>query len=132
MQPVSIGGIERLKLNKFSREGIDAEFGIKIKNPNKMSIIVYPSEFDGTVNNISVGKIKLYKKVKIKGRSDETEIFYVKSDFSKLNFGDIANILPIVASGNANLNLKGNIRAGKWYFKKKFPVEFTKTISLKQ
>ena len=129
---LSISGIENPKLHQLSREGLDAEFGMRIKNPNKMSIMVYPSEFDGTVNNISVGKIKLYKKVKIKSNSDEAETFYVKCDFSKLGFGELANILPLVTSGNATITLKGNIKAGKWFYKKKFPVEFTKKINLKQ
>ncbi|MBI3501093.1 MAG: LEA type 2 family protein [Bacteroidetes bacterium] len=129
---LSIGGIEKPKLHKLSREGIDAEFGMKIKNPNRMNVVVYPSEFDGTLNGISIGKIKLYRKVRIKGNSDETEIFNVKSDFSKMGFGDIANVLPIISSGNATLTLKGTLRAGKWYYKKKFPVEYSKAINLKQ
>ena len=129
---LSISGIEKPKLNKLSKEGLDAEFGIKINNPNSMGITVYRSEFEGTVNGIDIGKINLYKKVKIKSRSDETETFYVKSDFSKLGLDGIMKILPIVSSGNATLALKGNLRAGKWFYKKKFPVEFTKTINLKQ
>ena len=128
---LSFSGIEKPKLNKLSREGMDAELSVRIKNPNKMSITVYPSEFDGTVNNISVGKIKLYKKVKIKGNSDDAETFFIKSDFSKLGFGELANILPIVATGNATLTLKGTLRAGKWFYKKNIPVAFTKTINLK-
>lgn len=129
---LSISGIEKPKLNNLSKEGIDAEFGIKIKNPNSMGVTVYRSEFEGTINGIDIGKINLYKKVKIKRNSDETETFYVKTDFSKLGLDGIMKILPIISSGNATLALKGNLRAGKWFYKKKFPVEFSKTINLKQ
>jgi len=130
IQPVSIGGVENPKLNKLSREGIDAEIGMKIINPNRMRIVVFPSEFDAMINDLSVGKIKLDRKVRIKANSDETETFHIVSDFSKLGFGDIAKILPIVSSGSATIYLKGNIKAGKWCYKKKFPVELKKTISL--
>lgn len=132
IQPLSITGIDKPQVNQLSTAGIDAELGMKINNPNKMSIVVFPSEFEATVNDISVGKVKLYKKVRIKMKSDKVENFRVKSDFSKLGFNDIGKIIPIVTSGTAKIYLKGNIRAGKWFFKKKFPVEFTKTISLKQ
>ena len=97
-----------------------------------MSVIVFPSEFDGTVNGISVGKIKLDKRVKIKRNSDEVESFHINSDFSKLGFLDITSIMPILNSGSAKLTLKGNLRAGKWFYRKKIPVEFTKVINLKQ
>lgn len=129
---LSISGIEKPKVNKLSQEGIDAEFGMKIKNPNKMSIVVFPSELEGTVNGISVGKIKLKKKVRIKRNSDEVETFHISSDFSKRGFEDIANVIQIVSSGSAKLTLKGNLKAGKWFYRKKFPVEFTKVINLKQ
>lgn len=130
IQPVTIGGVENPKLKKLSREGIEADFDMRIKNPNNMRITVFPSQFEATINDISVGKVKLTKKVRIKANSDEKETFHIKSDFSKLGFGDITKVMPIVSSGNANIYLKGNIRAGKWFYKKKFPVELKKTISL--
>lgn len=130
IQPVTMGGVESPKLHKLSREGIEAEFGMKIKNPNNIGITVFPSEFDATINEISVGKIKLHKKVRIKANSDETETFHIKSDFSKLGFGDMAKVLPVVSSGKATIYLKGEVKAGKWYYKKKFPVELKKNISL--
>lgn len=132
LQPCTIGGLEKPKLNKLSREGIDAELCMRIKNPNRMGVVVFPSEFEGSVNGISIGTVKLTKKVRIKASSDEIQSFHIKSDFSKLGLGDITKILPIVSSGSATLALKGYIKAGKWYYKKKFPVEFTKTINLKQ
>lgn len=132
LQPCTIGGIEKPKLNKLSREGIDAELFLRIKNPNRIGVVVFPSEFEGSVNGINVGKVKLTRKVRIKATSDEVESFRIKGDFSNLGLGDITKILPIVSSGSATLTLKGYIKAGKWYYKKKFPVEFTRTINLKQ
>jgi len=130
LQPVTIGGVENPKLKKLSREGIEADFDMRIKNPNKMKITVFPSEFETTINDISVGKVGLTKKVRIKANSDEKETFHIKSDFSKLGFGDLAKVMPMVSSGRATIYLKGNVRAGKWFYKKKFPIELKKTISL--
>lgn len=130
IQPVTIGGVENPKLKKLSREGIEADFDMRIKNPNNMRITVFPSQFEATINDISVGKVKLTKKVRIKANSDEKETFHIKADFSKLGIGDITKVMPIVSSGKASIYLKGNVRAGKWFYKKRFPVDMKKTISL--
>jgi LEA14-like dessication related protein len=130
IQPVTIGGIENVKLHKLSREGIEFDLGIKIKNPNKIGITVFPASFALTINDIDAGNIKLNKKVKIKGNSDEVLIFQIKSDFSKLRLEDITKVLSIISSKSATIYIKGEIKVGKWYYRKKIPVEMMKTISL--
>jgi LEA14-like dessication related protein len=130
IQPVTIGGIENPQVKTLSMQGADFTFGMKIKNPNKMGVTVFPTSFDATVNGIDIGKVKLDKKVRIKGNSDGISEFHVKSDFTKLGMADIANTLSMVASKRANVNLKGYVKVGKWYYKKKFPVELTKSINL--
>ena len=130
LQPVTMGDVENPHLISLSKAGVEFEFGMKIKNPNHIGVTVFPSSFDATVNGMDAGKIKLDKKVRIKANSDESPVFHIKSNFSKLGLADIANILPMIASKRADITLKGNIRVGKWYYKKKFPVELQKTISL--
>lgn len=132
LEPVTIGAIENVRVKNLSREGIEVDFGVKIKNPNKIAVTVFPSEFDATVNGIDMGKIKLHKRVRIKAYSDTISEFHVKSDFSKLGLIGMANILPMLSSKKADILLKGNLRVGKWYYKRTFPVEFKRTISLSQ
>ena len=130
LEPVTMGGVENPKLKNISREGIEFDFGMKIKNPNKVRVTVFPSEFDATVNDISIGKIKLTRKVRIKANSDGVSEFSVKSDFSKLGLGDVTKVLSIVTSKSASITVKGDIKAGKWFYKKRFPVDIKKTIPL--
>ena len=130
LQPVTMGGVENVHLKKLSNEGVEFDFSMKIKNPNNIGVKVFPSSFDATVNGMNVGKIKLTKRVKIKANSDESPVFHVKSDFSKLNVADIANVIGLVASKRADVSLKGNVRVGKWYYKRKFPIDLKKSINL--
>lgn len=130
LQPVTVGGVENTKLKKLSREGIEFEFGLKIKNPNSIGVTVYPSSFEIILNDIELGTVKLNRKVKIKARSDDTPVFQMASDFSKLGLGDLARIMPILTSKSATVSVKGYVKVGKWYYKKKFPVEFRKNIGL--
>jgi LEA14-like dessication related protein len=130
IEPVTIGGIQNTNVKSLSPAGVDFSFGMKIKNPNKMGVTVFPASFDANVNGIDVGKVKLSKKVKIKAKSDDVAEFNIKSDFSKLGIGELGNIISMVASKSATVTLKGEIKVGKWYCKKKFPIELTKTINL--
>lgn len=130
IKPVTIGGVENPVVKTLSTKAADFTFGMKILNPNSMGIIVYPSTFDATVGGIDIGKIKLTKKVKIKANSNGIPEFHVKSDFSKLGMADVANVIAMVASKSGTVSLKGDVKVGKWYYKKRFPVEFKKTINL--
>jgi LEA14-like dessication related protein len=131
-QPLTMGGVEQPTIKTLSKEGIEGDFGMKIKNPNKMAVTVFPSTFDATVNDISVGKVKLNKRVRIKGSSDEVSTFQIKSDFSQVSLNQLPQLLSLAMGKNASIHLKGNLRAGKWYYKKKFPVELQKIIPLSQ
>lgn len=132
IQPVTIGGVNNVHLISLSREGIEFEFDMKINNPNSVGVTVFPSSFDANINDINVGKIKLANRARIKANGDHTSTFRIKSDFSKLGLNDILKALPIVSSKSATISLKGDIRAGKWFYKKRFSVELKKNISLSQ
>jgi LEA14-like dessication related protein len=130
IQPVTIGGVQNAKVKSLSTAGVDFTFDMKIKNPNKMRITVFPTFFDASVNGIDAGKIKIDKKVRIKANSDDIAEFHVKSDFSTLGLANIASVISMVSSKSATVTLKGDVKAGKWYYRKKFPVEFKKQINL--
>ncbi|MBI4931389.1 MAG: LEA type 2 family protein [Bacteroidetes bacterium] len=130
IQPVTISGVSNVKLISLTKEGVEFDFDMKINNPNSVSVNVFPSSFDANVNDINAGHVKLTKKTKIKAKGEHTSTFHIKSDFSKLGFGDIAKILPMVSSKSAALSLKGDVKVGKWFYKKKFPIELKKTVSL--
>lgn len=130
IKPATIGGIENPKVKELSTSGADFTFDMRIKNPNSVGVTVFPSFFDATVNGIAIGKVRLDKKVKIKANSDNTSEFHIKSDFTKVSLADIANVISMVSSKSATVTLKGEVKVGKWYYKKRFPIEFKKSINL--
>ena len=130
IEPVTIGGVQNTNVKSLSMAGVDFSFDMKIKNPNKMSVIVFPTSFDSNVNGIDAGQVKLDKKVRIKAKSDDIATYNLNSDFSKLGMAELANIISMVSAKSAVVTLKGDVVVGKWYYKKRFPVEFKKTINL--
>jgi LEA14-like dessication related protein len=122
-----VTGVKDFKLTKMSQEGIEADVIIGIKNPNDMGFSIYPSEFDVTVAGIRVGKAKLYKRVKIKAHAEKDYVFKLRSSLKDINLMDASN-LATKKSGVIQLN--GDLKAGKFYVKKRFPVNIREKIDL--
>ncbi len=120
-------GIKGFKVNKLDLSGIDADIIIGIKNPNEMGFSIYPSEFDVTVSGINLGKAKLHKRVHIDGNAEKDYTFNLKSSFKDMN---MMEVMKLAGSGGVKgtISVKGDIKAGKFYLKKKFPVNEKHTV----
>jgi hypothetical protein len=66
-------------------------------------------------------KAKLKKRVHIDGNSEKDYAFNLKSSFKDMNMMDV---MKLAGSGglHGNVTVKGDLKAGKFYLKKKFPV----------
>jgi LEA14-like dessication related protein len=129
-QDVTFMGIENVKVTSMSQQGIEAEITARIKNPNNKSFTIYKSDLDATLNGMNAGKARLSKNVRIKAKSEQTYVFKIKSDFSSLSLAELPKLLAIAKSKNAKVGLKGNLKAGKIFIKKSFPVDMTKNVPL--
>ena len=129
-QEVTFSSLESMKMLKLSPNGVEAEIKAKIKNPNNTSFTIYKSEMDVTINGMITGKAHLEKNVRIKKNSEDTYLFMIKSDFSSLSITDIPKIIAMAMSKNVKIGLKGNLKAGKLFLKKNFPVDITKSVPL--
>ena len=129
-QEVTFSGIENVKIITLSQQGAEVEITARIKNPNKESFTVYPADLDVMLGGINAGKAHMSGRVKIKGRSEEAYTFKIKSDFSKLSFSDLPKLISMASSKNVKIGLKGNLRVGKLFVKKSYPVEMNQSVPL--
>ncbi|MCW3076903.1 MAG: hypothetical protein JWO32_1512 [Bacteroidetes bacterium] len=114
-------GVKGFKINKVDAQGLDANIILGIKNPNSVGFSIYPSEFDVIYNGINLGKAHSSKRVHIGANSEETYSFNLKSDFKNVNLADIMKLVS--GGGNGMVQVKGDLKAGKFYLKKKIPVD---------
>ena len=90
--------------------------------------MIYPSEFDVTYSGIKMGKARLYKRVHIEGNSEKPYGFKLKTDLKDMNLMDI---LGLVSGGKlGRIEVKGTLKAGKFFVKKRFPVDISDKIGL--
>lgn len=125
---VQLTGVDNFHINKINTEGIDGEVKLKIKNPNHIGFSIYPSAFDVTYSGIRLGQAKLKKRVHIGANSEKVYTFYLKTKFENLNLLDATKLLNLNNIGN--IELAGDLKAGKWFVKKRFPVNFKEKVNL--
>lgn len=127
-QDVQVVGVDSFFINKINADGIEAEVKIKIQNPNSRGFSLYPSEFDIIFSGIRLGKARLYKRVHINANTEKVYTFKLKSKLEDLNILDAMRLLNIDNLGK--IEVKGDLKAGKFYLKKRFPVNYTDRIKI--
>lgn len=128
MKEIKVTSVEGFYVNKLTVENIDAEIKVKIDNPNKMGFSVYPSEFDVIFSGIRLGKAKLSKRVRLNAGSERVYSFKLNSKLSELNPLDILRLINLDNLGKIEVN--GDLKVGKFYFKKKFPVNYIDKVKI--
>ena len=128
LKEVSVIGIDQFFINKINTEGIDANLSLKIKNTNSFGFSIYPSEFDIIYNGMHLGKAKLNKRVHIDGNTERVYSFNLKSNLSDLNIFDVLQLLNTENRGK--IEIKGDLKAGKFFMKKKFDVNYSEKVNL--
>lgn len=128
---VTITKIENARIIKMDKDGLIAEIDVRINNPNKIGFKIYKSDLDVLLNNNSVGKAKIKHKIKIKAHAEETYTLAIAGKVDNLlSGGGLLGLIATAASGNATINIKGSIKAGKFFYKKKFPIDNKQRVPL--
>ncbi len=127
---VQVTGVKSFRLTKVSQDGIEGEVILGLKNPNANGFSIYPSEFDITYSGMKMGKARLYKRVHINGNSEKPYVFKLKTDLKDLNLMDVMGLMGGGASKLGNIQVKGTLKAGKFYIKKRIPVDFSEKVGL--
>lgn len=128
---VTFSGIDNVSITSLSQSGVEAMITVRINNPNNVAFTVYKSEMDVTISGIDAGKAYLTNNVRIKAKSEQPYTFNVKSDFSKLSLADLPKIISIGLSKSVKIGLKGNLKGGKLFVKRNYPIDMIQTVPLK-
>ena len=121
-------GVKSFRLTKVGTDGIEGEVIIGIKNPNNIGFSIYPSEFDIVYTGIKLGKARLKKRVHIDGNSEKLYVFKLKTSMKDMNLMDVMSMVSMKNLGK--IEVRGTLKAGKFYLKKRIPVNFSENIGL--
>ncbi|MGZ3884108.1 MAG: LEA type 2 family protein [Bacteroidia bacterium] len=127
-QEVKVSKVKGFKMSKMSAEGMEGEIILGIKNPNSIGFTIFPSEFDVTFSGVYLGKARLYKRVHIAGNSEKDYAFQLKSSFREVNIMDLTSLLGGRKLGT--VEVKGDLKVGKFFRKMRYPVDVKERIDL--
>lgn len=125
---ITVTNVDSFYMNKITTEQIEAEVNVKINNPNTTGFSIYPSEFDVMFSGVRLGKAKLNKRVHIDGKTEKVYTFKLNSKIADMNPLDALRLLNLDNLGK--MEVKGELKAGKFFLKKKFPVNYTDKVKL--
>lgn len=123
-------GVKSFRLTKVNSDGLEGEVILGIKNPNPQGFSIYPSEFDVVYSGIKMGKARLYKRVHIAGNSEKLYTFKLKTSLQDMNLMDVMGLLGGGGGKLGNIEAKGNLKVGKFFIKKRVPVDISEKIGL--
>lgn len=126
---VTVTRINEFHVTKITAEGIEGQVSLNIKNPNSFGFNIYPSEFDVTFSGVNMGKAQLKQKTHIDANADKSYPFTINTSFKNVNLMDITKLLGSIDNLGA-IEVKGELRAGKFFYKKRIPVNLKDRIPL--
>ncbi|MBK9282822.1 MAG: LEA type 2 family protein [Sphingobacteriaceae bacterium] len=121
-------GVKDYKMTKLDMTGISANVGIGIKNPNNIGFSVYRSTFDVYYGGVYLGKAKTKKRVFIEANKEKNYYFTINGKFKDVSLTEVMKLVS--GGGNGQLQVKGSIKAGKFFIRKKFPIDEKKRVGL--
>ncbi len=103
---------------------------MKINNPNTYSFSIFRSTFDIKLGGVDMGTASLSKKEKVSAHSDEIHTFHITTTFNKLLEGGLGGIFALLGKKNTEIEIKGDLKVGKFLIRKAIPVERKQKVSL--
>lgn len=123
---VRISSISDFKMNKIGLDGIEAEVKVTIDNPNALGFNVYRSKAEVSYGGISLGEARIKKRVHIPANSKKEHTFVLKGSLKNATLGDITSLL----NGNKKVELKGHLKVGRFFYRRKFPIDLKQVMKL--
>lgn len=131
-EPVEFKGIQSMKITKLGADGLEAEFLIRIKNPNNFGFSITDYDLDIRMMQMKIGKAKLQKKVKIKANSEEGYPFQIKAKFGEMLMASLPLLLSMGSQKSTQVQTKGYVKVKHWGISKKIDVDLDEAIKLMQ
>ncbi len=129
LKDLEVKDVKGFSLKKLDPSGMQSSLQLSLHNPNPFGFTILPSSFDVKYSGMYLGKARLVKKVRIKGKQEQTYTFELENDFKEVNFLDLLNLLQPGAFKN-EINIKGELKASKFLMRKKFQIDYKEKVSL--
>jgi LEA14-like dessication related protein len=117
--------VQSVKLLGMNDSIADVQIAVKVRNPNKMKIILKDNDLNASVNNKLIGKVSFDKNLVIPKKSEQTYYLVLKADMH-----EVKKLMPsLLFTNKAIIGLTGNVKAKAKGISKNIPVAVNQKIS---
>ncbi len=128
---VEVKNIQSVKIEKMNKDGIDVRVSVLVNNPNNYKISIVNSNLNLFLSGKELGKAVIKEKVSLPKKSEVVKSFVIHTNFKQLAGGAWNTMLGLVFQSKVKLRVKGSLKARAFMLGKKFPVDFSENVRLK-
>ena len=125
IQDVEFKGMDGVKMERMENKKLVLKLGVKIENPNFVSIKVQPSVVDVFVNDELIGKAYLEESLKLIRKKEDTYFANVRID---LEDGALFKFVKYAMKLKVQLRVKGVVKGSVFGIPKKVDIDQVKEI----
>ncbi len=126
-QDVDFLGVTDYEIIDYDTEGIEAEFTMKIKNPNPYNIKIKDSDIDLYINGDRLGKAKLTNNIKLKKKTTKEYKVRLKSKFDKVG-SSVLTLGKSLFGGSVKVRAKGWVKASAFMISQKVKFDVSENV----
>lgn len=128
---ITLMEVNSMNVSQFDGQHMEAVVGVRISNPNGFTVTVEEGHFDLFMNEKSVGKATLKSPLHLEAGSTDVHQVAITGELTNVLGSGAAGLLGMLSGKNPALLLKGEVKAGRWFFKRTVPFELETELPLK-
>jgi len=124
-------GVEKFKVENLSNKEAKVRVSVKVDNPNNFNVKIKKADLDLMIGEKKVGKAKLDHVVIIPKKKESIQDIIISADDLNLRKTLASNFLSVLMSGKIKAGVKGKVKAGVFIINKKFDLDLSDHISVR-
>ncbi|MGQ9846925.1 MAG: LEA type 2 family protein [Bacteroidales bacterium] len=126
---VEVKRFESVKFNNIGENKVNLELMIPVVNPNKFGFTIADIRLDLAINGKEIGSVKKTTKLRIPAKSNQTYPVGIELNIDKA-VGNISSLSASLLKNRIGIKAKGYIKARKFIFTKKIPVDQNENVKI--
>jgi LEA14-like dessication related protein len=127
---VQLERVEGFEIKKVKDGDMEAVISVVLDNPNSFPITVKFGKFDLSVGKNHIGDASLSESFKIQANSKESYDIEIDGTIGDLVAVGISGLAGLLTGKQPEVTIKGELKAGNFFYTKKVPVELKTNVPL--
>ncbi len=117
-------------VKNFTKNGIEIEVAMQIKNPNNYKISIVDSDLELLIKKNRIGTANIDNKIVLPKKSNKIHRFIIKTTLKDMASNTLPILISVLSGGHIELQVKGDIKAKAKGIGKRIPVDFKEKLEL--